>query len=236
MNSGEDTGFITIPQWENIPDLVHGFGKGNTAAAGVGGMEECKNMIPVFLRQVHSRRVHNVKRVTRSIPMGDALLTDRPGILLVVKTADCLPVLIVDKDRRAVAAVHCGWRGTAQKILQCVINAMRRDFKSRPDRLLVGMGPCIGPECYEVGPELPSEFQRRGLPASVFRPKPDRPGKFLLDLKEANLQQLRESGVQNSHIVIIEECTRCRPDLASFRREGDKAGRMLNVIGLKKRH
>ncbi|MBN1273981.1 MAG: peptidoglycan editing factor PgeF [Candidatus Aminicenantes bacterium] len=234
MNNKTDTGFFTFPQWEGIPSLVHGFGKRGWTGACFDKIKEFRNLKRIFLKQIHSNRFHVITKIPRTPPEGDALLTDKPGILLVIKTADCLPVLILDKDNRAVAAVHCGWRGTSQRIIQHVVAGMERCFGSRPENLWVGLGPHIRSTCYEVGAELPVAFEHAGLPLNVFTRLAGKPGKFLLDLKKANFLQLMDTGVKEAHIVFNDICTHCQPDLASFRRDKKKAGRMLNFIGFNK--
>jgi hypothetical protein len=93
---------------------------------------------------------------------GDALLDNTPGSVVAIKTADCLPILLVDDRHRAVAAVHAGWRGTVAGIAQRAVEAMRAQFGSAPGDLRAAIGPGIGPCCYEVGPEVAAEFGRQG--------------------------------------------------------------------------
>src|SRR5512137_2325214 len=95
-------------------------------------------------------------------------MTNVPGLLLVIRTADCLPVLLVDEENRAVAAVHCGWRGTERRILEKTVKAMEGAYGSKPADMRAALGPCIGPACYEVGPEVRQAYLKAGFPASVF--------------------------------------------------------------------
>ena len=110
------------------------------------------------LRQVHSDVVHAVADAPPEALCGDALVTRTPGLLLGVRTADCVPILLVDAKRRAVAAVHAGWRGTLQRIVVKAAGQMRMSFGTRPADLLAAIGPCIGRCCYEVGPEVAQAF------------------------------------------------------------------------------
>src|SRR5205814_3314750 len=97
---------------------------------------------------------------------GDASTTNRPGVLLAVQTADCVPILLVDPKNRAIAAVHAGWRGTLQRIVTKAIGKMQMQFRTKPGNLLAVIGPSIGGCCYEVGTEIASEFRSQFATAS----------------------------------------------------------------------
>lgn len=182
----------------------------------------------VRLRQIHSDRIVLVDEPWNSeeAPEADALISNRPGLMLAVRTADCLPILVADEYTRAVAAVHAGWRGTAAGIAAKTVAEMRRSFGSRPGNLKVWLGPGIGKCCFEVGPEVAVQFTGFTGPAN-------RTGKVLLDLKAANMRQLIGSGVGASRIETQGSCTRCDSTLFhSWRRDGNLAGRMTAAIGL----
>ncbi len=163
---------LTVPRLERIPWLVHGFGTGSwheddfTAAPAFAGFT------PVIMRQIHSAIVHRLEPVPEWKLEGDALITNVPGLLLVVRTADCLPVLFVDEARKAVGSVHCGWRGTRGRILERAVVALRESYGTDPASLLAALGPCIGPCCYEVGPEVKASFVEAGFPDAVFQAHP----------------------------------------------------------------
>jgi purine-nucleoside/S-methyl-5'-thioadenosine phosphorylase / adenosine deaminase len=160
-------------------------------------------------------------------PSADAAVADQPGLLLGIETADCLPVLVVDPRRRAVAAAHAGWRGTAAGVTGRAVEALVR-HGSRPADLLAALGPAIGACCYEVGDELREAFGPEGAP--FFRPGPR--GRPHLDVRAANRQQLREAGLHPDRIFSLDECTYCLAErYHSFRREGKGAGRMINYVG-----
>src|SRR5579875_2650148 len=194
-------------------------------------------------------------------PAGDALITDQPGILLSVRTADCVPVLLVDRERRAIAAVHAGWRGALARIIQKAAGEMHRMFHSRPESLMAAIGPSIRGCCYEVGPEVADafigafpageEFLLR-LPATPEETRMAQryqtlfalqspPGhqseqalaKVHLNLAAAVSYQLEQAGVPSRQIYVADYCTACRTDLFySYRKEGALAGRMITVIGM----
>ena len=121
---------------------------------------------------------------------GDALLEDQPGSVVAVKTADCIPILLVDERRRAVAAVHAGWRGTAARIAADAVAAMGERFGTRPEDLHAAIGPGIGACCYEVGPEVAAQFGGQG--------------RGHIDLTAANRRQLEEAGVTPRASLCVE--------------------------------
>ncbi|HXZ29438.1 MAG TPA: polyphenol oxidase family protein, partial [Terriglobales bacterium] len=113
----------------------------------------------VTLRQVHSATIHHITRAPKERPAGDGLITDQPGLLLAVQTADCLPVVVVDPEHRSVGVFHAGWRGTLARIVEKGVGEMRRRFKSDPRRMQAAIGPGIQKCCYEVSEELRDQFE-----------------------------------------------------------------------------
>jgi len=220
---------LTLPLLERIPFLFHGFGLKGWGVKNLQRRWEAFRV--VSLRQVHSDRVVVVDTVPASPPQADGAVTDRPFLFLVVKTADCLPLLLADPDRKAVAAVHCGWRGTAQRIAEKAVRLLQDRCGCDPGSLRAGLGPCIGPACYEVGEDVRQVFVRASLPLDVFRPVPGRPEKYLLDLAAANIFQLKRAGLHETHLGRFDFCTHCRPDLCSYRRDPLQPGRTINFIG-----
>jgi YfiH family protein len=147
---------------------------------------------------------------------------------LAVKTADCLPILIADVKRRAVAAVHAGWRGTAGGVVSRTVETLRRRFACRPEDLLVAIGPGIGKCCYEVGPEVAQRFR------SLLPELGEIEGGVWLDLAEANRRQLMTAGVRADRIWAARLCTCCLPEeFHSHRREPSGRARMWSVIGIR---
>jgi polyphenol oxidase len=214
----------------------------------------------VNLRQIHSDIIHVVTPPEQLPPKGksfkgDGLITSVPGILLGIQTADCVPVLIADTKQRIVAAVHAGWRGTAKRIAEKAVGAVRARFASRPQDLRVAIGPAIHQCCYAVGEEVIEEFESqftygKQLFCEVYDQDPVKkkypllfmtaraPGhshigpQIHLDLIKANRRQLLDAGISKKNIWAAEECTSCRTDLLfSHRAEGGYTGRMLAAIG-----
>ena len=228
--------FFTIPEWEKIPSLVHGFGDKSWEKKDMEAHPRLQNFKPLFLRQVHSDIHHFVDAVPEKMLSGDALLTDKPGLLLVIKTADCLPVLIVDSDKKVAAAAHCGWKSTSQRLALKVVRSLEEHYRCDPSTLLVAFGPCIGKDCYEVGEDVRREFEAKGLKEDVFLSHPLHVGKYYLDLRLSNKQQLEDGGVPGSNIAMVDLCSHCEEDLLSYRRSPHIEGRMLSFIGFTHPH
>ncbi len=172
--SRPDRTYLTEPRLGRIPWLIHGFGTAAWTEADFAKVREWNGFRPVILDQVHSDIIHCVDAPPDGRLEGDALITSAPGLFLVVKTADCLPVLVADETRRVVAAVHCGWRGTWKRILEQVVGELRARYGCDPGALLAALGPCIGPECYEVGLEVRERFEAARIPGQPFPAKPGR--------------------------------------------------------------
>lgn len=196
------------------------------------------------VRQVHGRGVRVLRQdaisaaAHRERPDGDALISDASGLVLTVLVADCVPVLLLDRRIGAAAAVHAGWRGTCAGIVPAAIDAMRREFGTRPDDLTGAIGPSIGPCCYEVGEELIDAFRAAGHAeedvTAWFRrvPRTDADGTSLrLDVARSNRDQLRRAGVPESAVFDSGLCTKTyRETFDSYRADGDAAGRMAAMI------
>jgi YfiH family protein len=218
---------------EGIPALTHAFGR-RSGPAGSETREATAARVEsrlaphgrlLLLRQVHGATVEEAPWSGR--PSADAAVASVPGLLLGIETADCLPVLLVDPRRRAVAAVHAGWRGTAAGVTRAAVAALVRGG-SREEDLIAALGPGIGPCCYEVGDDVKSAFGPAG--ATFFTRSPG--GRDHLDVRAANRHQLIESGLVRDRIGDVDECTFCRSDLYhSYRRDGPGSGRMISFAG-----
>lgn len=193
---------------------------------------------PYTLEQVHGDRVLAVGGGIgggdrgASLPPGDALVTSREGCTLGIYSADCPVIFLYDPVDRAVGLVHAGWRGTALGIGPGAVRAMESLYASSPSRLLAAISPAIGPCCYEVGEEVTASLSQAGAEAGAFYTK--RPGnKWMLDLKGVNRHQLERAGIRAENIVVSSHCTCCDRGLFySYRRDGNKAGRMLSLLSL----
>ncbi len=232
MQSARRGDFLTIPRLEQIPYLVHGFGTKKWKDSDFGKRPEWAGFRLLFLNQIHSSIIRFIDRLPEKRSRGDAMITDIPEILLVIKTADCLPVLVVDEARKIIAAVHCGWKGTSKRMIQKAIHVMAGHYKCRPSSLLVALGPCIGSECYEVGEDVIQSFKRGGLSSDFFRAHPTQKKKYFFDLKGENISQMMSLGIEKKNIYCADGCTLCDESFPSYRRDRDKAGRMLSFIGM----
>jgi hypothetical protein len=165
-------------------------------------------------------------------PPADISMTDDSTVALAIQVADCVPLLLADPLTGAVAAVHAGWRGTAAGAAIAAVEALGREFGARPERLVVALGPGIGPCCYTVGDELIDAYRDGGFAQSVDRWFiRDEAGGLTLDVWAANRDQLIASGVPAAAIHQANLCTAGRPDLfASYRRDGPGTGRIAAVI------
>jgi YfiH family protein len=186
-------------------------------------------------------------------------VTDQPGILLSVRTADCVPLLLVDPARHAIAAVHAGWRGSLQRIAEKTVGEMRRAFHTQPEELLAAIGPSVRACCYEVGQEVVEAFhgrftrcegyfrqprlvdasrapQLQRSPLFLSTPPPRHAAEGVaaahLDLVAVTRDQLGNAGLRSSNIQVADFCTACRTDLFFSHRKEGKTGRMMAVIGM----
>ncbi len=160
----------------------------------------------------------------------DAAVTCRKGLLLGLKVADCVPVLLYDPERRAVGAVHAGWRGTAQGILKTTVRRMSEEFGSDLGDILVAIGPAIRWCCYEVGRDVLDAVAGETGKGDYHR---ERKGKLCLDLQSANKYQALSVKILNQNISVVEECTYCYPErFFSYRYSRGSTGRQGGFIGI----
>lgn len=223
-----------------------------------------RDMPLVTLRQIHSDVISVAAAPgpgtgKKDSPKADALITHDPGLLLAVQTADCVPILLADKKRSVIAAIHAGWRGTLARIAVKTLGRMQMEYGTRPGDVVAALGPAIGRCCYEVGPEVAQAFATQfpaalhwfdgpfeqlahgeeplWLPWLTMMPPGHvpPPPRVQLDLRAANRWQLVDAGVPESQIDVSDLCTACRRGLLfSYRREGAKAGRLMAAIGIRK--
>lgn len=226
---------------------------------GVGQGKDRQPWPIITLRQIHSDLIHPVAAPPAQTLAGDGLITNTPGLLLAVLTADCHPVIVVDPKRRAVGVFHAGWRGTVKRIVEKGVGEMRKHFGSNPRDLLAAIGPGIQSCCYEVGEEVRTKFEAQfAYGASLFREVKESdpvrekypllfltarapghselPTKLFLDLREANRRQLQAAGVPAKNIDASAPCTACHPEtLFSHRAEKGVTGRMMAIAGIRPR-
>lgn len=187
----------------------------------------------VRLRQVHGTDVFEATRATvekiryAEWPEADIGISGDPALVLTVRAADCVPLLLADRETGAVSAVHAGWRGTAAGAVLAAVQALCWRFGTDPRNIVAAVGPSIGPCCYTVGEELVAQFKLHPDASRWF----DRAGGLRLDLWQATRDQLERAGVDAHNIHISEMCTFDHPELFhSYRRDGKNAGRLVAAI------
>jgi hypothetical protein len=194
----------------------------------------------IFLRQVHS---DTILCITKNAPFfenspvldpyGDGICTDRTDLILAVRTADCLPILLLDPIRPAVAIVHAGWRGTLKRILKKCLNEMYRLFDTNPEITRVAFGPGIRSCCFLVDKDV-AEYFYEAFPLSNHLVSMACKGKWRVDLYRANACILLEEGVREEHLFYEPLCTSCHKEsFFSVRADGEVTGRHLSLVRLK---
>jgi YfiH family protein len=271
---------LQVPAFSRLPWLIHAF---STSPGGISPLENekvlnlgftewdtranvlenrrrlqtaagAKDLPLITLKQFHSDVIHLFHTIPGEPCKGDASITNRLGLLLSIQTADCVPILLVDAKKRAIAAIHAGWRGTLARIAAKTIGKMQMHFATDPRDLLAAIGPSIGPCCYEVGTEVATQFLSQFVDAPDYfdefrtgdEPNPIQwlnmmppghqppPKGVLLDLRKANRSQLQAAGLHPQNIHTIDLCTACHPGLLfSYRKQGPASGRLMAIIALR---
>lgn len=195
---------------EKVPGISHGF------LSEWGG----RDPKPWRPKQVHGAAVVDLARPDTDSQEADSVVARAAGLSIGVVTADCIPLLFAHPARVEVAAVHAGWRGLAAGVLENTVQAL-----GGPDGWRVALGPAAGGCCYEVGPEVLT-----ALAPAVADRTPTRPGHARLELRTIAIGRLLKAGVDRSQIEIVGPCTICSRHWPSYRRDGEKAGRMLSWV------
>ena len=250
--------FFTFRHFKRFPSLLHVVTtKSNdlpyTFSLALHTGEDVKNIITnrnklsnlldgdeelhyIVANQTHS---DNIKIITQKETKGwqslsnavedcDALITDVKGVVLNILTADCVPILLYDKKKEVVAAVHAGWKGTKAQIVVKTVQKMKEVYDCDPKDIIAGVAPSIGRCCYEVGKDVAEHFF--DMPEG-FTPTGE---KYMLDLPFINKQQLLDAGLQEEHIEMSHTCTACDVErFFSYRKEQGCSGRFMSMIGMK---
>lgn len=238
-------GGVSTGQWdslnlglhvEDVPEHVVENRRRFAAALGV----KAENI--VTCQQVHGDRIARVTEkdlgagsvnFAQSIPDTDALVTNVPGMPLMLFFADCVPILLADPVHRAVGLAHGGWKGTVQSIGAKTVQRMAKEFGSRPEDMVAAIGPSIGSCCYQVGAEVADKF-RAAFPAFADRILTEKDGDIRLNLQLANGLQLEAAGLKKENIAYADVCTACNNrQFFSYRADMGKTGRIAAVIGVK---
>jgi len=238
---------LQIERFAALPGIVHAFETRH------GSLQDTLPAPVARVQQVHGNTVLRLPRDsdqwypffepnTADRPPGDALITDTMGVTVAVSVADCLPILMADPERGAVAAVHGGWRGLSANIVAAVLTRMGEEMGSRPADCFMGIGPGIGPCCYEVGAEVIEAFAAVGMEKAALQPparrQSDEPRLPPSQGAHCNLPavaaaQAQHCGIPEERIFAVDLCTHCHSDrLWSYRQDGSAAGRMLAGIAV----
>jgi len=189
------------------------------------------------LKQVHGTHVVVIDRsfstALMGLQTGDALVTDQVNVALVVRTADCVPILVADLKRRVIAAIHAGWRGTLAGVVPKTLSVLQSQFGSHPETLRVAIGPSIGVCCYEVDTPV-IQLLREAVPSWTDCVDKLNGKKAMLNLKKLVARQFSMGGVLETNLTQADFCTRCRSDLFySYRGQGRVEGTMMSGIMLR---
>ncbi|MGH7793307.1 MAG: peptidoglycan editing factor PgeF [Candidatus Binatia bacterium] len=248
---------LKVPQWENYEGLLHGFvgRRGGKSAGRYSGLNVsyrvgddpkvvsqnvCDLKLAagihggriVTMRQVHGDGIVEVKdNKLKEAGEADGMITGEPDVFLAVLTADCVPILFVAPDRKLVAAVHAGWRGTLAGIADKTVRLLKSRYGVDAKDLEVALGPSIGPCCYEVKDDVAGPLMKRWgkltTPSIVVKE-----GKSFINLRRLNRDILRASGVPGNQLHQVGSCTSCAADeFFSYRRERSETGRQISFIG-----
>ena len=196
-----------------------------------------------FAQQVHDSRIQIVTKGLRgsgamehqtALHATDGLITDIPGVCLIILVAVCVPFIVFDPKRKVVGVAHAGWRGTVRFIARNTVQVFQERFGASPADMIVGIGPSIGPCCYEVGPEVINHVEGVFGRGKGLIDRQARDGKGYFDLWEANRAQLLQTGIPEGSIEVSGICTHCNPNLFFSRRhQRGETGRFGAGIQLK---
>ena len=181
-------------------------------------------------KQIHSNIVNKIDKTNiGQIIDGDAIITNEKNVPLVILTADCVPVVLVDTENKAVGLAHAGWRGTYGKICEETLKSMQENYNTNPENVVAIIGPSIGSCCYEVSYDLIDKFEKL-LPNADEKIYEIREGKYYLNLWEVNTQILKEFGVLKSNIINMNICTSCNCDRFFSYRKHEKTPKRIGTF------
>lgn len=237
--------FYTVPAFSATGLVRHGF---SNRVSGVSTEKRPEEFTPlcdavgimpqhlVLTKQTHSANCVAVtsadcgRGITRDLGWSDVdgLMTDEPNVALCAFFADCVPLLLLDPVKKAIAAVHSGWRGVYRNILQNAVDGMRENYHTNPSDLLLAIGPSIGPESFAVGDDLATQFaQKFGEDVVIYREQ------AYVDLWKTVMKEAVFAGISEEKITCAGLCTVKNADtFCSYRAEGEKAGRMIAIMEL----
>ena len=183
------------------------------------------------IKVIRKKETKGWERLEDAIEDCDALISNVEGVVLSILTADCVPVLLYDHEKKVIAAVHAGWKGTKAQIVSKTVHKMREIYGCHPEDIIAGVAPSIGRCCYEVGSDVTQHFFDTPEGFSAVGKK------YMLDLPFINKQQLLDAGLKEEHIEMSDVCTACEIEqFFSYRKEQGCSGRFMSMIGLKEKN
>lgn len=227
--------FLTSPTLEQFPQLKHAFTTRllNDDYDRIAVKLKILSSQIYYLDQIHSGKVVYLSEGMnlKDLPAADAIITDRKDVYIGVRTADCIPLLVYDPENEVVAAIHAGYKGLLEGVIQNTLKIMTENFSSNPQELVVAMGPCICVEHYEMGYEVIEQFEQKY--GQRFSMRSDLGPKPHLDVKATARMIIEDCGVDMMNFEDIDICTHEHDDmLYSYRRDQNKVGRQFNCIGM----
>jgi YfiH family protein len=242
VNSHPDRLYLSIPVFDQTGLVLHGIttktigdftanNQSNDSIKKLSELVEINTKKMVFCNQIHGDNIYCIegnKIKQNPIPQTDGLITNISGICLVIKTADCLSVFILDTKNKVISLIHAGWRGMVAGIVQKAVAKMNDVYDSNPTDLLVGFGPSIGKCCYKVGNEVINQLKKFAYGEDLIE-------NGYLSLQQANKKQLIESGVLEKNIIHNQYCTYHHNELFFSYRKGE-TGRMISFLQLYSRN
>ncbi len=235
MTTGEKTYFFS--EVLDTPGVKHAFlGRFDSPRGLDGSTMEIfghPSREVITIEQVHGNSILLLDKPLKEMSFysevtGDAIVTALPGLPIAIRSADCLPILLYDDSIMAIGAAHAGWKSTLEQVAIKTVEAMQKEFGSRPEDIKAAFGPHIGPCCYIVNPDLAEKFDRAGVGRKAFITTD---GSTRLDLARANMDQLLQGGLKEENISSRAPCTSCNTEhYYSYRVEGESAGRQLSII------
>jgi YfiH family protein len=238
VNQTEGIRWLSFPPLDAFPFILHGFIVKNQNLSQGARRGSVQKLVQTIANQrvklTSLSQMHRDECVTiasrdqfKARYTGDAVLTDRDGVLISVAVADCLPIFLVNSNRRVIGMIHAGWRGTLLGIARRTLQRAKDQFGCGPGDFTVLLGPCIQSCCYRVSDDVAILFDADCVSRS-------HDGGRTLDLVRANLKQFVRRGVKEDKIFVVGDCTHCEEQLYhSYRREKEDAGRMIGFLGLK---
>ena len=219
LHTGEDANTI-IENRKMIASLLH---SKNNLHFIVANQTHSDN-----IKVIEAKKTKGWESLADAVEDCDALITNEKDVILTILTADCVPILLFDREKKVIAAVHAGWKGTQAEILAKTVLKMKEIFACDPKDIVASLAPSIGACCYEVGEDVAKHFFE--TPDALTK----KGEKYMLDLPFLNKQQLLDVGLPEENIEMSDVCTACEVErFFSYRKEQGCSGRFMSMIGMK---